>query len=121
MCTIIGMKNNRGETLIGRNFDFIQHGGKIHFIPPTRSYGLKTYGVCLIEQMGLDRPYEGINEEGLFIGMNAVEDSKIKSKNNISMNDMGLIKFVLERTKSVENALKLVKKFNIDYMQQNCT
>ncbi len=117
MCSIFGIKINKNDLIVGRNFDWSQLGGKIHFIPPYSSYGIMTYGICLIEQIGIDRPYEGINEKGLFVGMAAVENSQIHKSKFIYMNNLGLIKFILERAGTVEEALSIAKKFKLYYMQ----
>jgi len=116
MCSIIGFKKN-DEIIVGRNFDFIQNGGKIHFIPRNRSYGVNTYGICILEQMGEDMPYEGINEHGLFVGMAAVVNSRGSKTDLFYMNDLGLIKFILERAKTTEEALTILKTFKINYME----
>ena len=60
MCSIFSRIID-GHVIVGRNFDWIHTGGNLHFIPPTRRYGLMTYGLCLIEKFGSDRPLEGMN------------------------------------------------------------
>ncbi|NLU42142.1 MAG: hypothetical protein GXX08_08050 [Firmicutes bacterium] len=68
MCTIFATR--AGEAvLVGRNLDWIQRGGSIWFIPPQRLYGQMSLGLSLIEQMGIDRPYEGLNMAGLFAAL----------------------------------------------------
>ena len=66
MCTIFVKRIGDG-VVVGRNFDWIQKGGTMHFLPSYRSYGCQTSSICILEQMGVDRPYEGFNSHGVFI------------------------------------------------------
>ncbi len=116
MCTILAYKNKDDKTIIGRNFDWIQTGGSVHFVPPARSYGIETSGMVLFEQMGEYMPYDGINDKGLFVGMAAVVDSDIKPGFK-DMNDLGLIRFILERASTAEEALYIAKKQDIYYLE----
>ena len=58
MCSIFSRILNE-QIIVGRNFDWIQLGGNVHFVPPMRQYGLMSYSLFLIEQFGSDRPLEG--------------------------------------------------------------
>lgn len=116
MCTIFSYKTEDEKIFIGRNFDWLQKGGRIHIQPPSRSYGLKTNGMIFIEQMGDDRPYDGINDKGLFVGMAAVVNTKIKDGFK-DMNNLGLVKFILERASTAEEALIIAKRHSLDYME----
>ncbi|SVD90640.1 uncharacterized protein METZ01_LOCUS443494, partial [marine metagenome] len=51
-----------------RNHSWTQPGGNVHFIPAKRIYGKMANAMYLMDQWGQDRPFEGINEHGLFIG-----------------------------------------------------
>jgi penicillin V acylase-like amidase (Ntn superfamily) len=111
MCTIFAVKTDSG-TLVGRNFDWLQSGGTIHFVPSQRIYGQKTFGLFLIEQMGADRPYEGLNEKGLFIGcavtpidLNPPSD---KTDDSLKFDELGIMRFILERASNVQEAIKLM-------------
>jgi hypothetical protein len=118
-CSIFAVKNINGTMLVGRNFDWVAQGGQIHFFPPTRVYGTATKGFCIIEQMGADRPYEGMNTEGLFVAMAPVLSKPEKTNREgttFEMNDFGLIRFVLERASSSGEALLMAEKFKLDYM-----
>ena len=119
MCSIFTLVSSMGSCLVGRNFDWLQKGGSIHFFPSYRSYGVQTNGFCAVEQMGTDRPYEGMNVNGLFLGMAAIpgEMPPSQSRNSLLMNDLGIMRFILERAESVVEALEIFRKFAIDYMQ----
>ena len=75
MCTIFAKCEEEG-LIIGRSFDWVQFGGNICFEPSYRSYGVNTIGHCSIEQLGIDRPYEGINEKGLLAAALALSMDK---------------------------------------------
>ena len=72
-CTVFNVSRN-GSLLIGRNFDYFRIGGEIRFIPASSS----KYAVMLIEQYGRHMPFEGINDQGLFIAMAFVPPTKVK-------------------------------------------
>lgn len=120
MCTIFVTKLNKKKIIVGRNFDWLQLGGKIHFNPASTIYGTRTLGFCMIEQEGDQLPYEGLNEKGLFVGMTAIHKKLKKNNANFkaTINDLGLIRFILERASNVDQALKIAKQFKIDYRQK---
>ena len=119
MCTIFAKKTN-SSVLVGRNFDWLQKGGTLHYIPSQRLYGSPTQGLFLIEQMGVDKPYEGINETGLFIGCAATPIdlnppmSDEESGKVLKMNELGAIRFVLERATTTEEAIKLMDTISLN-------
>lgn len=118
LCTIFATLANKA-VLVGRNLDWIQRGGSIWFIPPQRLYGQMSLGLSLIEQMGTDRPYEGLNTAGLFVAMAAVADSPLPpAAPGARMNSLGLIRYVLERAGSVSEALETIRAFRLDYMAE---
>jgi hypothetical protein len=120
-CSIFALKNMNETMIVGRNFDWIGQGGQIHFFPSTRVYGTATKGYCIIEQMGADRPYEGMNTDGLLVAMAPVlaKPEKLnRDRTTFEMNDLGLIRFVLERASSSGEALLMAEKFKLDYMAE---
>jgi predicted choloylglycine hydrolase len=117
MCTIFVKKTNSG-VLVGRNFDWLQKGGTLHYIPSQRVYGSQTKQLFLIEQMGVDKPYEGINETGLFIGcavtpidLNPPKDDNSKA---LKMDELGAIRFVLERAATTQEAVNLMETMSLN-------
>ena len=116
MCSIF-TRILKGQIIVGRNFDWIQLGGNLHFIPPTRLYGLTTYGLCLIEQLGCDRPFEGINSQGLFIGMAGIhtDDFPARQHDNypLQLDEFGAIRFVLERASTTQEAMAILDQVDI--------
>lgn len=115
MCTIFASRS-QGRTLVGRNFDWIQRGGTIHLIPPGTSYGSATYGLCLVEQMGADEPFEGINTQGVFIGMAAVPTLRPRPQaQRPSFSELGIIRYALERAATAAQALDILQGFALEY------
>ncbi|KNF07707.1 putative choloylglycine hydrolase family protein [Gottschalkia purinilytica] len=116
MCTIFGKLEN-DKILIGRSFDWVQYGGNICFVPSYRSYGVNTIGCCFIEQMGEDRAYEGMNEEGLFVAVVALptKGEEDRTSTPLMINSLSMVRYILERAKTVGEAMYIVKSFTIDY------
>lgn len=116
MCTIFAKREKEG-LIIGRSFDWVQLGGNINFVPPYRSYGTRTIGTCFIEQLGEDKPYEGINEKGLMVAVLALPTIR-EEKRDLSpliMNCDGMVRYILERASAVDEALYIIKQFTLDY------
>ena len=116
MCTLFSYKTEDNKLIIGRNFDWFDMGGRVHIQSANRSYGLKTNGIIYIEQMGDDRPYDGMNDKGLFVGMAAVMNTEIKDGFK-DMDSLGLVKYILERATNVEQALEIAKSHKLYYME----
>jgi len=117
MCTLFAIQTG-STVIVGRNFDWIQRGGTLHFIPPTSSYGTQTFGLCLLEQMGAGEPFEGMNTQGLFIGLAAVPTHQVPPFapiNRPRFNELGIIRYILERAATTEQALQLFHQFSLDY------
>lgn len=116
MCSIFARIVN-GQIIVGRNFDWIQLGGNLHFVPPSRLYGLTTYGLSLIEQFGSDRPLEGLNSQGLFVGMTGVHAENFPPRKQeeypIRLDEFGVIRFVLERASTTQQALAILDSVEI--------
>ncbi len=119
MCTVFAKCEEEG-LIIGRSFDWVQFGGNINFEPPYRSYGTNTIGNCFIDQLGNDRPYEGINENGLIAIALALSTAKGEEKqlSPLSMNCQGMLKYILERASTVDEAFYIIKSFTLDYRRK---
>lgn len=116
MCTVFG-KLEKENLIIGRSFDWVQYGGNICFVPSYRSYGINTIGCCFIEQMGSDRAYEGMNKEGLFVAVVALPTRYEEERKStpLMINSLSMVRYILERASSVDEAMIIVKSFTIDY------
>lgn len=109
-CSIFWIRDNLDHVLVGRNFDNDKEGGRIWFIPPSEG----KYGVVILEQLGINMPYEGMNEKGLFIGISAVPNTlvpfEIFKPIRISLE---MVKTVLERAQNVDEALEIFNKYYV--------
>lgn len=117
MCTLFA-SHAESTVIVGRNFDWIQRGGTLHLIPPTSSYGTVTCGLCLLEQMGAGEPFEGMNTHGLFVGLAAVPTHQVAPlppTHRPRFNELGIIRYVLERAATTEQALHIFHQFSLDY------
>lgn len=116
MCSIFSSILNE-QVVVGRNFDWIQFGGNLHFLPSTRLYGITTYPLCLIEQLGIDRPFEGFNSQGLFMGMTGVHSDLFSQRQNtnikIKFDEFGIIKFILERASTTQEAIEILDRVEV--------
>lgn len=109
-CTIFHTKGKNGEIFVGRNFDCEKENIKIWFIPAN---GEKN-GIVVFEQLGVDMPYEGINDKGLFIGIAAVPNTKTPfSLFKPMRKSLEIVKIILEEAQTVDEALKIFEKYTV--------
>ena len=118
MCTVFTKNTSRGM-VAARNHSWCQPGGNLHFIPSKRLYGKAANAMILMDQWGQDRPFDGMNEHGLFIGCAGFPDDlsplgKQKPKPH-GLDIFGIIRFVLERAKSTAEALEILRATPISY------
>jgi penicillin V acylase-like amidase (Ntn superfamily) len=109
-CTIFYTIDKKGHILVGRNFDNDRDGGRIWFITPRD--GL--HGMVILEQLGTNMPYEGMNDAGLFIGISAVPNTMppLSPFKPIRIS-LEMVKIVLERAKTVDEALNIFPKYYV--------
>ena len=76
-----------------------------------------THGLCLIEQFGKDRPNEGMNSQGLFIGMTGIHANDFPSRkpgnHTLQLDEFGIIRFVLERVSNTQEAVAILDQIKI--------
>lgn len=109
-CTIFHVRSKNGEVLVGRNFDGETDGGRVWFAPARE----ENNGIVIFEQLGIDMPYEGINDKGLFIGIAAVPDTATPfSLFKPMRKSLELVRIVLEEAENVNEALKIFPKFTV--------
>ena len=109
-CTVFQVTDEAGNVRCGRNFDWNKDGGTIWFIPAQA----EDHGFLIIEQEGFDYPYEGMNDQGLFIAIAAVPKTKtpfsILKQIRISCE---MVTIVLQKAGTVEQAIPLFHKYSI--------
>jgi len=111
-CTIFYVVDDNGHVLVGRNFDDAGSGGRIWFVPAND----ENNGIAILERMGVDMPYEGINDKGLFIGIAAVPDTRTPfSIFKPIRKSLEMVRIVLERAQTVDEALEVFSDYSIAF------
>uniref|UniRef100_A0A7V4NGJ8 Linear amide C-N hydrolase n=1 Tax=Fervidobacterium pennivorans TaxID=93466 RepID=A0A7V4NGJ8_FERPE len=109
-CTIVYHKNPDGTIVVGKNSDLDSPQGLLWFIPPSGG----KHGMVLLEQLGVDMPYEGINTSGLYVAITAVPFSwnipNILRPTRISLQ---IVREILESSNDVHSAIELFRKRSI--------
>ncbi len=109
-CSIFQVTDEVGNVRCGRNFDWNMEGGTIWFIPAQA----QDHGFLIIEQEGFDYPYEGMNDQGLFVAIAAVPKTKtpfsILKPIRVSCE---LVTIVLQEAGTVEQAIPFFHKYSI--------
>lgn len=109
-CTIFHVTNKNGEVLVGRNFDSETDGGRVWFITGSE----ENNGMAIFEQLGINMPYEGINDKGLFIGVAAVPNTATPfSLFKPMRKSLEMVKIVLEQAGTVDEALKIFANYTV--------
>jgi penicillin V acylase-like amidase (Ntn superfamily) len=109
-CTVFHVLDQKANVLVGRNLDWETKGGKVWFIPETEGKN----SIAIFEQYGINMPYEGINNKGLFIGQAAVPNTPTPVSIFKPMRkSLEMIRIVLEQADTVDNALKIFPKYTV--------
>ena len=131
-CSIFVSYGPDGEAVYGRNFDWLDNPAMILHTNPSDGYAsismvdISYYGFkkndpkfetvegrkALLNAWSL--PFDGMNEHGLTVGMAAVGATELprdESKNYVG--SLQMIRLMLDKTKTVDEALKLFDKYNI--------
>lgn len=133
-CATIFTVNRKGEKILGRNFDWINR--PIMLLETAPKSGLATFSMVDISYLGFNEkflpdsffgagfsliysPYvafDGMNERGLAVGEMAVP-ARYKSPSDpekVTIGDTHSIRMVLDKAKNVNEAVALLRKYNID-------
>ncbi|MBN2016934.1 MAG: linear amide C-N hydrolase [Candidatus Cloacimonetes bacterium] len=109
-CSVFQTTDEAGNVRCGRNFDWNKDGGMIWFIPPDAG----KHGFLIIEQEGFEYPYEGMNDQGLFIAIAAVPKTKVPFSILKPIRvSCEMVTIVLENAANVEEAIPYFHKFSI--------
>lgn len=110
-CSIFSVKCDEG-VYVGRNFDWDdpENEGSIWFIPETGN----SYGYSIVEIISETMPYEGVNNQGLFVGIASVPDSKVPLNIFKPMRkSLEMIEVILKEASTVEEALAIFPKYTV--------
>lgn len=132
-CTAFVTKNENGDIIFARNFDFTYAPSMQLYTNSPDGYAsvstvnlsfagysednLPTKGVSFNNFLTLAAPYlpfDGMNEKGVAIALLAVPEVQIKNdENKITLNTTTAIRLVLDKASNVDEAVALLKKYNI--------
>ncbi len=131
-CTAFVTKNENGHILFGRNFDFTYAPSLQLYTAPDHGYAsVSTVNLAfagyskdhLPEGLFLDRfltlaapflPFDGMNEKGLAIALLAVPKAQGPyDSNKVTLNTTTAIRLVLDQAATVQEAIELLKQYNI--------
>ncbi len=131
-CTAFVVKNENGDILFGRNFDFIYAPSLQLYTAPNNGYAsVSTVNLafagyskdnlpdgsffdCFLTLAAPFLPFDGMNEKGLAIALLAVPEAEVPyNPDKITLNTTTAIRLVLDKAATVEEAVALLKQYNI--------
>ncbi len=132
-CTGFTARSPQGERLLGRNFDWYRHPALLLFTDPPD--GFASVSMVDISYLGftgpikLDDPsvlsgllkapylpFDGMNERGLAVGMMAVPHSEGgDDPGKATLDDLEAIRLLLDYAADVDQAIKLLEGYNVDW------
>lgn len=132
-CTAFVTRNPEGDVIFGRNFDFDYAPTLQVFTKPDDDYAsvstvnltfagyfadkLPARGISLNSFLTLSAPYlpfDGMNEKGVCIALLAVPEAQPpQSTDKVTLNTTTAIRLVLDKASSVEEAVDLLRQYNI--------
>ncbi len=131
-CSTISVKDANGSALFGRNFDWENCEAMVVLSHPESGYAsLSTVNVDFISQGGLAgmarkedeiktkaalyAPLDGMNEKGLAVSVNMIQDSSSIEQNTDKpdITTTTAIRLLLDRAATVEEALKLLEEYDM--------
>lgn len=131
-CTAFVVKNKNGNILFGRNFDFTYAPSLQLYTAPDQGYASVStvnlafagYSADYLPGNSLAGsfltlaapflPFDGMNEKGLAIALLAVPEAQAPyNPDQITLNTTTAIRLVLDRAATIEEAVELLKQYNI--------
>lgn len=131
-CTAFAVRNESGEILFGRNFDFKYSPSLQVFTAPEHGYAsVSTINLSfagysqehLPDGTLFDRfltlaapflPFDGMNERGLAIASLAVPEAQVPyDSDKITLNTTTAMRLVLDKAADVDEAVELLRQYNI--------
>jgi len=132
-CTVFVIRNNEGEVLFGRNFDFGTYSPPIQLITrPDNGYA--SISTVNMQFLGFNEnslpsglnwnsfpalgapyvPFDGMNEKGVAIALLAIPEADPPfNEGRIMLGTTTAIRLVLDKAASVEEAVELLRQYNM--------
>jgi hypothetical protein len=136
-CSLFTVLLDEDHLLYGRNFDWDFSPALLLFTNPPDGYS--SVSMVDLEFLGFNKetashltdlppkdlkdllsaprlPFDGMNEQGLAIGMAAVPSGDMKADpSRKTIGSLGVIRQILDHAKNVEEAVNIIKQYNIDF------
>lgn len=131
-CTAFLTKSDEGDIILARNFDFTYAPSLQVWTNPKNGYAsISTVNLSfagysennLPTPMRINSfltlaapylPFDGMNEKGVSIALLAVPEAQIvKDENKVTLNTTTVIRLVLDKAATVDEAVELLGKYNI--------
>jgi hypothetical protein len=136
-CSLFTVLLDEDHLLYGRNFDWEFSPALLLFADPPDGYasvsmvdmaylGLPSQDVSHLADLPLEQlkgllhapglPFDGMNEHGLAIGMAAVLPANMQADpSKKTIGSLGIIRLVLDHARTVDEAVELIRRYNIDF------
>jgi hypothetical protein len=128
-CTCFAALNPDGDMILGRNFDWHNHPTLTLFTDPPGRYAsvstVDTYYLgcdtgepswtCRIGLLFAPyRPFDGMNEAGLAVGMMAVPHARDgQDPHKVTVDSLQAIRLLLDHAEDVDEAISLLREYNV--------
>lgn len=132
-CTAFVTRNPEGDVIFGRNFDFDYTPSLQIFTDPDDGYAsvstvnltfagysadnLPVGGISVNNFLTLAAPYlpfDGMNEKGVCIALLAVPEAQLpQNSDQVTLNTTTAIRLVLDKAASIDEAVDLLRQYNI--------
>jgi choloylglycine hydrolase len=129
-CTCFAGLSPAGDKAFGRNFDWTTDAALLLFTDPPDGYA--SVSTVDITYLGFTKsepdaeqrhrllhapfmPFDGMNEQGLAVGMMAVDGTASRDPGKATIDDLEAIRLLLDYARDVEEAISLLKQYNIDF------
>lgn len=131
-CTAFAVKDENGDVIFARNFDFLYAPSLQLYTDPENGYAsVSTVNLSfagysdekLPHRLNPDSfltlaapflPFDGMNEKGVAIALLAVPEAQPPySDGNITLNTTAVIRLVLDKAATTDEAVELLKQYNI--------
>jgi hypothetical protein len=139
-CTAFVTHNAEGDVIFGRNFDFDYTPSLQVYTEPENGYasvstvnltfagytadklpdpGISSGGFLTLAAPFL--PFDGMNEKGVAIALLAVPEAQPPTDKDVTLNTTTAIRLVLDKAATADEAVELLKKYNIYFSADvNC-
>ena len=136
-CTVFVVRSPEGDVLFGRNFDFFAYSPSVQlFTTPVNGYA--SVSTVAIQFLGFDRnnlpdgasdesipmlfapfiPFDGMNENGVAIGMAAVPEAEPPFyEDRVMIGSNNTMRLVLDQAANVDEAVELLHQYNIFFSE----